>query len=100
LQKDCIIANQNNATGQKDCNTKYEDKCGTELVQDHQGEGAVQTTTSASSTTAGPTGNPTSTPEPTSSSSKGAAAALPTAHIQHIGNGAAALAIGVLAYVL
>ncbi|KAI3323359.1 hypothetical protein HD806DRAFT_544112 [Xylariaceae sp. AK1471] len=95
LQQNCIVTEENNAAGQKNCTATYGDKCGTESVQDHQGEGAAQPTTS-SSATAEPTSQ--STGAPTSSSSN--AAALPTAHIQHIGNGAAAVAIGVLAYVL
>ncbi|KAI0535843.1 hypothetical protein GGR58DRAFT_423540 [Xylaria digitata] len=96
LQDTCTAENAGNLAGQKNCTATYGDKCGTEDVQDHQGEGAA-TTTSSSSTSAGSQSTPTSTSEPTSSTSEGAA---PTAHIKHIGNGAAAVALGLLAYAL
>lgn len=96
LQDDCTIANEGNLAGQKNCTTTYHDNCGTEDVQDHKGEGAGAATTSAATTTAGPQSTST-TPE---SSSSSGAAAVPTAHIQHIGNGAAAVALGMLAFAL
>ncbi|GAP83376.1 putative pci domain-containing protein [Rosellinia necatrix] len=96
LQTDCTVAHEGDAAGQKNCTATYKDNCGTENVQDHKGEGAASATTSAS-TSAGPEPTTSTTPE-TTSSSAGAAAA--TAHIQHIGNGAAAVALGLLAYAL
>ncbi|KAI1809170.1 hypothetical protein GGS20DRAFT_343157 [Poronia punctata] len=95
LNDNCIVANENNAAGQKNCTATYDKKCGTELVDKHKGEGAASPTTSSStSSTAGPT---SATPTTTSATGN---AAVPTAHIQHFGNGAAAVALGVLAYVL
>ncbi|TGJ83978.1 hypothetical protein E0Z10_g4758 [Xylaria hypoxylon] len=94
LQDDCTAENAGNAAGQKNCTATFGDNCGTEDVQDHQGEGAATVTTS-SSTSAQST--PTPTAAPSSSTSEGAA---PTAHIKHIGNGAAAVALGLLAYAL
>ncbi|KAI1820801.1 hypothetical protein F4861DRAFT_38687 [Xylaria intraflava] len=97
LQDNCIVANENNAAGQKNCTATFGDHCGTENVQDHQGQGSVSPTTS-SSTSAQP--QSTKTDAPASSSTSSGAATAPTAHIQHIGNGAAAVAIGLLAYAL
>ncbi|KAF2963279.1 hypothetical protein GQX73_g10302 [Xylaria multiplex] len=96
LQDTCTAENAGNLAGQKNCTATYGDNCGTEDVQDHQGEGAA-TTTASSSTSAGSQSTPTSSSAPTSSTSEGAA---PTAHIKHIGNGAAAVALGLLAYAL
>ncbi|KAI0395135.1 hypothetical protein F5Y17DRAFT_225813 [Xylariaceae sp. FL0594] len=99
LFNNCIVAHENDAAGQKNCTSTYMDHCGTESVELHQGEGAILPTTTTSSsvipTTAAPT---TAAHTSTTSSSKGAAA--PTAHVQVLGNGAAAVALGVLAYVL
>ncbi|KAH8159521.1 hypothetical protein CIB48_g8731 [Xylaria polymorpha] len=96
LQANCITANENNAAGQKNCTATFQDNCGTESVQDHKGEGVVSATTSASSSA---TPQPTATTEPETSTSSGAASA-PTAYVHHIGNGAAAVALGLLAYAL
>ncbi|KAI1131725.1 hypothetical protein F5Y10DRAFT_232934 [Nemania abortiva] len=95
LQADCISTNAGNLAGQKNCTATYGDNCGTEMVADHAGEGAASATTSTSSSA---TAQATTT-QPATSSSSGAAAA-PTAHMHHIGNGAAAVALGLLAYAL
>ncbi|KAI1805905.1 hypothetical protein F4811DRAFT_513023 [Daldinia bambusicola] len=98
LQRNCIAANENNAAGQKNCTSTYGDKCGKEDVSKHQGEGSVGTTTTSSS--AAPSG--TATPAASSaapSTSTSEAAAVPT-NIQYLGNGAAAVALGVFAYML
>ncbi|KAI0869401.1 hypothetical protein GGS24DRAFT_165352 [Hypoxylon argillaceum] len=95
LQGDCLATEAGNLAGQKNCTATYGDKCGTENVNDHQGEGAASTTTSTSSSA---TAQATTT-QPATSSSSGAAA-VPTPHIHHIGNGAAAVALGLLAYAL
>ncbi|KAI0404893.1 hypothetical protein F4802DRAFT_565827 [Xylaria palmicola] len=96
LQADCITANENNAAGQKNCTSTYQDNCGSLNVQDHQGEGAASPTTS-SSTSVAPQTSTSTVPETSTSSG---AAAVPTAHVHHIGNGAAAVALGLLAYAL
>ncbi|KAK6954225.1 hypothetical protein Daesc_004191 [Daldinia eschscholtzii] len=100
LQSNCIKENENNAAGQKNCTSTYGDKCGKEDVSKHQGEGSVSTTTSSSSSAA-PSGTATpaasSAAAPSSSSSE--AAAVPTS-IQYLGNGAAAVALGMFAYML
>ncbi|KAI1434560.1 hypothetical protein GGR50DRAFT_662320 [Xylaria sp. CBS 124048] len=98
LQDNCIVANQNDAAGQKNCTATFKDNCGTESVQDHQGQGAVLPTTS-SSAPASTQPAATASAAATSSTSSGAASA-PTAHMRHFGNGAAAAAIGLLAYAL
>ncbi|KAI0429303.1 hypothetical protein F5Y09DRAFT_310718 [Xylaria sp. FL1042] len=98
LQDNCTAENAGNAAGQKNCTATYGSKCGTENVDDHKGEGAATSTTSSSSSVA-PQSTSASTAAPSSSTSE-AAAAIPTAHIQHIGNGAAAVALGLLAYAL
>ncbi|XXG94805.1 hypothetical protein Hte_001063 [Hypoxylon texense] len=98
LQQNCITATENNAAGQKNCTETFGDKCGTENVADHAGEGASSSTTTTSSassstgTAAAETGSSVST-----SSSLGAA--VPTS-VQFIGNGAAAAALGLFAYML
>ncbi|KAI0547477.1 hypothetical protein F4679DRAFT_586527 [Xylaria curta] len=97
LQANCITANENNAAGQKNCTTTFQDNCGTESVQDHKGEGAATTTTSSSTSAAS---QPTATTAGPQSSSSSAAASAPTAYVHHIGNGAAAVALGLLAYAL
>ncbi|KAI1420372.1 hypothetical protein F5Y12DRAFT_131485 [Xylaria sp. FL1777] len=98
LQSDCTAQNAGNAAGQKNCTATYGDKCGTEDVNDHKGEGAATTTTTTTSSSTSIAAQ-TTTAAPSSSTSEGAAA-IPTAHIQHIGNGAAAVALGLLAYAL
>ncbi|GAW20705.1 hypothetical protein ANO14919_102140 [Xylariales sp. No.14919] len=97
LQNDCTAENAGDANAQKNCTATYGDKCGTEDVNDHKGEGAVSATTTSSSTSAGSQATSTTSAAPSSSTSEGAA---PTAHIKHIGNGAAAVALGLLAYAL
>ncbi|KAI2614369.1 uncharacterized protein GGS25DRAFT_517218 [Hypoxylon fragiforme] len=94
LQQNCITATENNAAGQKNCTSTFGDKCGTEVVADHAGEGASSGTSSSS---AAPSATSGSSSAATSSTSQGAA--VPT-HIQHLGNGAAAVALGLFAYML
>ncbi|KAI1659874.1 putative amidoligase enzyme-domain-containing protein [Daldinia decipiens] len=89
LQSDCITQNENNAAGQKNCTSTFGDKCGTEDVDKHKGEGSVSSTSSSSAAPSG-TATPASSAAPSSSSE---AAAVPT-HIQYLGNGAAAVALG------
>ncbi|KAI1176862.1 hypothetical protein F4777DRAFT_577577 [Nemania sp. FL0916] len=96
LQSDCIDAHANDAAGQKNCTSTYKDHCGTENVQDHQGEGAASPTPSSSSSSVAPQ---STTTQPATTSSSNAAAA-PTAHIQVVGNGALAVGLGLLAYAL
>ncbi|KAK5629996.1 hypothetical protein RRF57_005711 [Xylaria bambusicola] len=96
LQDNCIADNAGNLAGQKNCTATFKDHCGTEDVNDHKGEGAA-TVTPSSSTSAGPQSTSSTTSAPTTSSSDGAA---PTAHVQFIGNGAVAVALGLLAYAL
>ncbi|KAI1143334.1 hypothetical protein F5Y05DRAFT_149727 [Hypoxylon sp. FL0543] len=98
LQQNCIVQFQNNAAGQKNCTQTYGDKCGTEQVEDHAGQGATGGTSSSSS--ASPSGSATAAASgsaPSSSSSQ--AAAVPT-NVQYLGNGAAAVAVGLFAYML
>ncbi|KAI1382346.1 hypothetical protein F4677DRAFT_23796 [Hypoxylon crocopeplum] len=97
LQSDCITQTENNAAGQRNCTSTYGDNCGTESVADHAGEGASSTTSSSSS--ASPSGTATGASTSAVPTSSSQAAAVPT-NIQHIGNGAAAVAVGLFAYML
>ncbi|KAI1498835.1 hypothetical protein F5X99DRAFT_307731 [Biscogniauxia marginata] len=99
LQDECITANENNAAGQRNCTTSIGDNCGTEDIADHAGEGSSSgSSTSSASSTA--TASPSGTDTADSSSTPNAAPALPTANVQYFGNGAAAIAVGLLAYAL
>ncbi|KAI0147880.1 hypothetical protein F4776DRAFT_286667 [Hypoxylon sp. NC0597] len=99
LQQNCIVQFENNAAGQRNCTQTYGDNCGTEKVEDHAGEGATGGTSSSS--TASASGSATAAASgsaaPSSSSSQGAA--VPT-NVQYLGNGAAAVAVGLFAYML
>ncbi|KAI8961361.1 hypothetical protein F5Y11DRAFT_326343 [Daldinia sp. FL1419] len=98
LQSNCITQNENNAAGQKNCTSTFGDNCGKEDVDKHKGEGSVSSTTSSSSAASGSaTATPASSAAPSSSSSE--AAAVPT-NIQYLRNGAAAVALGMFAYML
>ncbi|KAI1780138.1 hypothetical protein F4818DRAFT_437427 [Hypoxylon cercidicola] len=97
LQQNCITTTENNAAGQRNCTATFGDKCGTEDVNDHAGEGAASsTTTTSSASSTGTAAAETSTSVSTSSS---LAAAVPTS-VQYLGNGAAAAALGLFAYML
>ncbi|KAI0012176.1 putative amidoligase enzyme-domain-containing protein [Xylariaceae sp. FL0662B] len=87
LQDNCIVQTENNAAGQKNCTETFGDKCGTENVADHAGEGASSSSATPSGTAAAESSS-TNTAVPTSSSE---AAAMPTG-VQYLGNGAAAVA--------
>ncbi|KAI1383357.1 uncharacterized protein F4822DRAFT_75171 [Hypoxylon trugodes] len=95
-QDNCIQQTENNAAGQKNCTSTFSDHCGKESVADHAGEGSVSTTTSSSSAPSGSATAASSSAAPSSTSSAGA---VPT-HVQYIGNGAAAVAVGLFAYML
>ncbi|KAI1397653.1 hypothetical protein F4819DRAFT_74488 [Hypoxylon fuscum] len=96
LQSDCITSTENNAAGQKNCTSTFGDKCGTEAVADHAGEGASSGSSSSSAT---PSGTATAGSSSAASTSSSQAAAVPT-NVQYLGNGAAAVALGVFAYML
>ncbi|KAI0889812.1 uncharacterized protein GGS22DRAFT_149202 [Annulohypoxylon maeteangense] len=95
LQSNCITQEENNAAGQKNCTTTFGDKCGTESVSAHAGEGA----TTSSSSSAAPSRSATAASSSAAASSTSHAAAVPT-NIQYLGNGAAAVAVGLFAYML
>ncbi|KAI1452351.1 hypothetical protein F4805DRAFT_31774 [Annulohypoxylon moriforme] len=95
LQSNCITQEENNAAGQKNCTETFGDKCGTENVTAHAGEGE----TTSSSSSAAPSGSATAASSSAAASSTSHAAAVPT-NVQYIGNGAAAVALGLFAYML
>ncbi|KAI1761183.1 hypothetical protein GGR53DRAFT_39117 [Hypoxylon sp. FL1150] len=97
LQQNCITATENDAAGQKNCTETYGDKCATENVADHAGEGASSSTTTSSSATS--TGTASAAASSGVSTSSSLAAAVPTS-VQYLGNGAAAAALGLFAYML
>ncbi|KAI0381979.1 hypothetical protein F5Y04DRAFT_253704 [Hypomontagnella monticulosa] len=99
LQSNCIVQTENNAAGQKNCTSTFGDKCGTEKVADHAGEGASSTTTTSSSSSSSPTGSQTGASNSAAPSSTSEGGAVPT-HVQYLGNGAAAVALGLFAYML
>ncbi|TPX16573.1 uncharacterized protein E0L32_003867 [Thyridium curvatum] len=95
--KECNDANVGNAQGQKNCTTSIADKCGTL-------DPAKVVVSSSSSSSATPA--PTQTQAQTSSGGSSSAAstssskaAAPT-NFQQYGNGAAAVAMGLVAYML
>ncbi|KAI1866531.1 hypothetical protein JX265_007832 [Neoarthrinium moseri] len=91
---ECITQTVGNAAGQRNCTTSISDKCGTKNATDSSASTPSTTTAASSSGTATAA---SSSKAATSSTSK--AGAMPT-NIQHIGNGAAAVAVGLLAYML
>ncbi|KAI1107904.1 hypothetical protein F4804DRAFT_296301 [Jackrogersella minutella] len=95
LQDNCITQTENNAAGQKNCTSTFGDNCGTENVADHAGEGA----TTSSSSSATPSGSATAASSSAGASSTSSAAAVPT-NVQYLGNSAAAVAVGLFAYML
>ncbi|KAI1326249.1 hypothetical protein F5Y16DRAFT_400616 [Xylariaceae sp. FL0255] len=95
LQSSCVAAAATATNAQSAdaaCTSSYQAHCPTSTVVN--GAAITSSSSSAASTTAAPS---TSAPA-SSSSSKGAAAPAPTAH--GFGNGAAAVAVGLLAYAL
>ncbi|OTB08684.1 hypothetical protein M426DRAFT_316694 [Hypoxylon sp. CI-4A] len=97
LQGNCITETENNAAGQKNCTSTFGDKCGSESVADHAGEGAVATTTTSSS--ASSSGTATAASSDAAATSTSSAAAVPTG-VQYLGNSAAVAALGLFAYML
>ncbi|KAI0143608.1 hypothetical protein GGR57DRAFT_343935 [Xylariaceae sp. FL1272] len=95
LQANCIVENENNAAGQLNCSNTYGFKCANETIADNAGVGASDGTTTSSASS-----SPTSASQTTSASTSSSTGAAPTANIQIIGNGAAAMAVGLLAYAL
>lgn len=98
---DCNLANAGNAAGQRNCTTTIKDKCGTLDIANYT---ATPSTTSAaaSSSATGQTSSTASasgTGASAAATSSSTAAAAPT-NIHLIGNGAAAMAVGVFAYLL
>lgn len=88
---DCNLANVGNAQGQANCTTSIQDKCGKlNAANATTDSGSSSTTTTSASASA-----KTTTPSTSSST----AAAVPTS-IQHLGNGAAAVAAGLFALML
>lgn len=97
---DCINTNAGNAAGQRNCTSTIGDVCGTLDIANYT---ATPTTTSAgpsSATTAASTSAASSgTGASAAATSSSTAAAAPT-NIHLIGNGAAAMAVGLFAYLL
>lgn len=97
--KECNTANVGNAKGQANCTTTIQDNCGSLDPASYSASGSATTSSasSASSGTASATsGSASATGASTSTSTAGA---VPT-HLQHIGTGAAAAALGLFAYML
>ncbi|KAI0137109.1 hypothetical protein BJ170DRAFT_590052 [Xylariales sp. AK1849] len=88
----CIAANVGSQTGQSNCTTSIRDECGTKNAS------AAVTTSSVTSSSA--TGTATKAASSTAAaSSTSSAGAMPTS-LQHLGNGAAAVAIGLFVYIV
>ncbi|RYP21848.1 hypothetical protein DL767_009167 [Monosporascus sp. MG133] len=99
LFEDCIASNPDDARAQENCTTTYDDNCGTEDSADAaQIDAQTSTSSATSSATAPPETSSAGSEEATTTSDSGA---MPTnMPIQHIGNGIAAVAVGVFAYML
>lgn len=104
LFQDCIESHPNDATGQRNCTSTYDDKCGTEAPVN----GTKIDASPSASATPSETSQPASTSTGSGSGSGGAeetstpdSGAMPmNMPIQHIGNVVAALAAGLFAYML
>ncbi|KJR85223.1 uncharacterized protein SPSK_09608 [Sporothrix schenckii 1099-18] len=96
---ECNAANVGNAQGQKNCTTSIQDQCGSLNPDNYTAVAASSSApaTSATATDKGASASATNTPAP--SSTKSANGAMPTA-VGHLGNGAAAVALGLFAYLL
>ncbi|KAL1895081.1 hypothetical protein Sste5346_005503 [Sporothrix stenoceras] len=100
---ECNAANVGNAQAQSNCTTSIQDQCGSLNPENYTAAApsstaattATTATTKASGTATGATTGGTSAPTTTSSDS----GAMPTA-FGHLGNGAAAMAVGLFAYLL
>lgn len=95
---ECIDEYENDAQGQANCTTSIADKCGS-LDPTEVSTSDSSTTSAASSASASATGSATSSASTGAASSTSSAGAAPT-NIQFVGTGAAAAAIGLLAYML
>jgi hypothetical protein len=96
---DCIAANTASSKAQDECKTTIKDKCGTldpSKAQINTGSGATASSAAPSSTGA-PSATGANQNAPSSSSSRGAAAAT---NVAYIGNGVAVVAAGVFAALL
>ncbi|KUI65798.1 hypothetical protein VM1G_01476 [Cytospora mali] len=94
---DCNQANAGDANAQKNCTDTIQDSCGTLNPADYSASSS-STSSSAAATTATATssGSASATAASTTTSKAGAAAT----NFQHIGTGALAAGMGVLAYLL
>ncbi|KAK7719564.1 hypothetical protein SLS64_001741 [Diaporthe eres] len=96
--QDCNEANVGNAKGQENCTTSIQDNCGTLDPADYSATPSA-TESSSSETASATSGGSSSTASAGSASSSSSQAAAPT-NIQHLGTGALAAGMGVLAYLL
>ncbi|KAJ9134025.1 hypothetical protein NKR23_g10410 [Pleurostoma richardsiae] len=100
---DCISANTGSAQGQSNCTTTIGDKCGTLDASNYTApaasSSAAASSTSSAAATSTAAASATAASGTAAASSSSTAAAAPT-NVQHIGNGAAAVAIGLFAYLL
>ncbi|KAH8675530.1 hypothetical protein BX600DRAFT_507762 [Xylariales sp. PMI_506] len=87
----CIDDTVGDAAAQQNCTTTIQDECGTKNASS---AATTTTTTSASTATAA-----SSSAASTSATSTSTAGAVPTA-IQHLGNGAIAVAVGLAAFMI
>jgi len=93
--EDCNLAHTGDASGQRNCTSSIKNQCGS--IDPNKaviGGGGGSSSSSSASGTASPTAGGSS-----QSTSSSKAAAAPT-NFQQFGNGAAAVAVGVLAYML
>lgn len=99
LFQDCITDHPDDAAGQRNCTTTYDDNCGTESPANATKIDAQTSTSAASSSTA--TSEPTGTGSSDATTTSSEGGAMPTnMPLQHIGNGVAAVAVGIFAYML
>ncbi|RYP78537.1 hypothetical protein DL771_000490 [Monosporascus sp. 5C6A] len=100
LFEDCIASHPDDARAQANCTTTYDDNCGTEDSADAAQIDAQTSTSSATSSATAPPETSSAGQEETTTTASDSGAMPTNMPIQHIGNGVAAVAVGVFAYML
>ncbi|CAN8099536.1 unnamed protein product [Discula destructiva] len=93
---ECNLANVGNAKGQSNCTTTIQDNCGTLDPADYSAGGSATTSAAASGAT-GSSSTATAASSSAAAATSSTAGAAPT-QLQQIGTGAAAAALGLVAF--
>ena len=100
LFQDCIESHPNDATGQRNCTSTYDDKCPTEAPANGTKIDASPAASATPSETSQPTSSGTGSGGAEETTAPDSGAMSMNMPIHHIGNGVAAIAAGVFAYML